>query len=100
VARLDKARARIEAQRRAITNRTHGPGLVWLVIQCSPSMPMTDTKGAFQADDRGNLLYQPDRNEWRTLAPHDHPEWIKDPEVINKLRTGEEVSIKPEEGGM
>lgn len=100
IVRMENAKQRKEAVRRGINNREHAPGLVWLVIQMAPSEPFLDHKGAFVTTTEGKMLYRPKPDSWIPLLQHDTPEWVKDPEIINKLRNGEEVSLKPEEGGM
>ena len=52
--------------------------LVWMVIESS--------------------LTGEDDSIWTPVMPEDLPEWVKNPEVIGKIRNGEKVSMNPDKG--
>lgn len=39
-----------------------------------------------------------DDSIWTPVMPEDLPEWVKDPEVMGKMRNGEKVSMNPDKG--
>jgi hypothetical protein len=95
--RVEAAVDRDEKIDKAVEDRDHTAGLVWMTIEVATSVPVLDGNKAFVLDERGCMRYGPDK--WRPLLPADIPEWIKAPEVINELKGGVEVCIAPESGG-
>lgn len=86
---------------KAIQERKHADGLVWLVIQAAESHAITDENGVFITHAGTNkLVYGPDPKTWKDLHPDSIPEWVKDRGVINELRKGVEVCKDPDNGGI
>jgi hypothetical protein len=86
----------------AAEKREHHKGLVWLVIEFSASEPQQDETGAFVPDaaNPGKLLHRPKKDGLTPLSPLDTPEWLKDPEIIDRLRNGFELNRAPADGGL
>ena len=97
--RVEQAVERKGAVEDAVKSRKHTEGLVWLVIESTPSIPVVSSRGAFELDERGHMRYGPDAKAWRALRPEDIPEWVKQPGIIKELRDGVEISSQPGDGG-
>lgn len=97
--RVQQAEARQEAIDDAAKSRKRTEGLVWLVIESSPSIAVVSSRGAFELDSAGKIRYGADPGGWKPLLPDDVPEWVKDPGVIKEMMDGVEVSKQPGDGG-
>lgn len=86
----------------AVQKREHHRGLVWLVIEYALSEMQRDESGAFVLDaaNPGQFLHRPKKDSWLPLHPDDTPEWLKDPEIIDRLRNGFELNRNPAHGGL
>jgi hypothetical protein len=83
-----------------MTAKTEAPKkTAYLIIESARSQPQLDEKKMMIPDGNGGYIQRPDPNSWQMLLPHDVPEWLKESEPMTRLVAGEEVSMKPEQGG-
>jgi hypothetical protein len=97
--RIEQAEESQEARDKAAKDRKHTDGLVWLIFECTNSVPVLDRSLAFVLDDGGKIVYGPDNGNWLPLISEDIPGWLQEPGVINELRGGAELNVRPAEGG-
>ena len=83
----------------AIETGGEAVGLVWMIIQCTHSIPLLDTNGAFTVDSDGSMKYGPDDEGWTNLLPVDVPEWVKENSLVGDLRKGMNICYNEKDGG-
>lgn len=91
--RRQLAMDRKENIEKAISGRVHADGVTWLVIQCAESVPLAEQVEGTE------VRYEPDRENWLSLMPHDVPEWIQEEGVVKELMEGVELCRLPSLGG-
>jgi hypothetical protein len=96
---MEQAQEREAAIEQAIEARQPTEGLVWMEIERTKSVAITNRQGVFELDEYGQLMYGPDEQGWQRLHSADLPSWVTEPEAIGDLKKGTRLCMAPSEGG-
>jgi len=84
---------------KAIAEKGHSDGLVWLVIERTSSVMELNANKTIRLTD-GKMSYGPDEKGWKATISDDLPDWIKGEDEIRKLMDGHMLNAAPADGGL